>query len=909
MNHAQHYLQPLLAPASIAIIGASNNEESTGTLLACNMLDMDYQGRLFFVNPKHKTLFGQPCYARVEDIPQRLDLAAICTPARSVPGIIEACGQAGTRTALIVSSGFVASGVLPARGAVLERNLVEIARRYRMRLLGPNCLGIMRPANGINLTYTRCSVHPGGIGLISQSGALCTAILDWAQSNHVGFSSVVTLGTSSDVDFGEALDYMVSDPKTKSIFLHVEGIRNARRFMSALRAAARCKPVLVIKVGRHPAGEQAALSHSGAVAGDDDVFDAALRRAGVVRLSTVGQMYATVQALFAHFQPRGNRLAILTNGGGLGAMAADHADDIGVQLAELAPQTRQTLDKALPADWSRRNPVDIGGEAHPARYTLAMKALQEDAHVDGILAILSPQARSDPTQTARALIDLARQSEKPLVTCWMGEAQVREARLLFKAAGIPAFRTPEAAVELFSHLSSYFHNQKLLQQTPAASAGSSDDNAVAYPPARSDSARLIIETALHEGRDTLSEMESKSLLAAFHIPVAQTMLARSVSEALVLAEEIGLPVAMKIDSPHIIEKSGCGGVRLNLTSLVAVRDTYQIMHEDVRRCLPEAQINGIAIEPMVIKPHGHELRIAIVHDPIFGPAITLGPGGKNATATTRRRPVALPPLNSLLIGDLLQSARLGNQLTARGSLPAVNRQALENVLLRISEMACELPWIHTLEIDPLIVDEQGAVAVDARIAITQPAQQSAAYAHMAIHPYPSALVSQFTTRNGRQVTLRPIKPEDAGLTQAFVCGLSPQSRYFRFMNAMREVSPAQLVRLTQIDYDREMALIATLHDAGIESQIGVARYATNPDGASCEFAVVVADDWQGQGLARALMTALIETARKHSSLKTMYGDILIENQHMLDFVKKLGFTTSAHPDETGLKRSVLALTP
>ncbi len=905
MHNEQHYLTPLLEPKSIAIVGASETEGSIGATLVRNMLDMDFQGRLYFVNPKHKTLFGKPCYGRVEDIPQRLDLAVICTPANTVPGIVEACGTAGTRSALIISSGFAESG---PRGATLERSILENARRHRLRLLGPNCLGIMRPSAGINLTYTHNSANAGGIGLISQSGALCTAVLDWAQPNNVGFSSVVALGTASDVDFGEILDYMVADPKTKSIFLYIEGIRNSRRFMSALRAAARCKPVLLIKVGRHPAGEQAALSHSGAAVGDDDVFDAALRRAGVVRLFTVNQMYATAQALFAHFHPRGNRLAIITNGGGLGVMAADHADDIGIQLAHLEPRTLATLDELLPRGWSRANPLDIGGEADPTRYAATLRAVQEDANVDGVLTILSPQAKSDPTQAARAMIELAHQSDKPLVTCWMGETQVAEARRLFKGAGIPSFRTPEPAVELFSHLSNYFRNQKLLLQAPAATAAGAAD----YVAPRLESARLVIETALLEGRKTMSEMESKALLAAFRIPIAQTMLARSLSEALVLAEEIGLPVALKVDSPQVTEKSSCGGVRLNLTSLAAVRDAYQGIHTDVRRCLPEAVISGIAIEPMIVKPNGRELRIGVVQDAIFGPAITLGPGGGDIEAglSATQRCVALPPLNPVLIGDMLQSSRVVTRLDARNNLPAASMAALEAILLRVSEMICELPWIRELEINPLIIDEQGAVAVDARIVIANLPMNAGAYDHMAIHPYPSNLVSQFQTRDGRNVTLRPITPEDALLEQAFVQRLSPQSRYFRFMNTIRELSPAQLVRLTQIDYDREMALIATVPDGAEarEVQVGVARYAINPDGESCEFAIVVADDWQGEGLARRLMSVLIDTARKHAGLKTMNGDFLTENQRMIQFVTRLGFVLSAHPEDAGLKRGVLALT-
>lgn len=902
MNFEQHYLTPLFEPKSIAIIGASETEGSIGATLVRNMLDMDYQGKLFLVNPKHKTLFGRPCYASVENIPQRLDLAAICTAAKYVPGIIDACGQASTRSAIVIAGGFAESG---RRGATLERNVLENARRYRLRLLGPNCLGIMRPGNGVNLTFMHSSANAGSIGLISQSGALCTAVLDWALPNKVGFSSVVSLGTSSDVDFGEILEYMVADPKTKNIFLYIEGIKNARRFMSALRAAARCKPVLLIKVGRHPAGEQAALSHSRAQVGADDIFDAALRRAGVVRLFTVGQMYATAQALFAHFHPRGNRLAIITNGGGPGVMAADHADDIGIPLAELHKQTFDNLDEIQPPGWSRSNPLDIGGDADPGRYAATLKACQEDDNVDGILAILTPQALTDPTQTARALIELAHKSDKPLVTCWMGETQVKEARLLFKGAGIPTFRTPEPAVELFSHISSYFRNQQLLLQTPPAISSAS--SAADYLAPRLESARLVIETALQEGRKVMSEMESKALLAAFNIPIAQTMVARSLSEALVLSEELGLPVAMKIDSTSITEKSECGGVRLNLTTLAGVRDAYRDILADVRKNHPDALINGIAIEPMIVKPNGRELIVNVLQDKIFGPAITIRPDDNDSDGSGKGRAVALPPLNTFLINDMLQSSRIVAHLGPLRNKPAASMEALNSVLLRISEMVCELPWIREIEINPLIIDENDAVAVDAHIVIANLPLNSGPYDHMAIHPYPSQLVTSFQTSDGQTVTIRPINPEDAPLEQEFVQGLSAESRYFRFMNTIRELAPAQLIRLTQIDYDREMAFVAVIQEDEHPMEVGVARYAINPDGESCEFAIVVADKWQGKGLARRLMSVLIETAKNHRGLKFMNGDFLADNQRMIKFVTNLGFVLSPHPEDAGLKRGMLAL--
>lgn len=913
--HEQHYLKPLFEPNSIALIGASETEGSIGSILARNMLDMSYSGRLFFVNPKHKTLYGLPCYAHIEDVPQRIDLAVLCTPARTIPDLIDGCGQAGTRSAMIISSGFSESG---PHGALLERRMLEHARRHRLRILGPNCLGYTRPSANINLTYTHSRIHAGHIGLISQSGALCAAILDWAQAHHVGFSSVIALGTSSDVDFGEALDYLVNDPSTRTIFLYIEGIRQARRFMSALRAASRCKPVLLIKTGRYSSGEQAAMLHTQVAVGDDDIFDAAVRRVGVVRLHTVGQMYATAQALSAHFHPRGNRVAIMTNGGGPGVMAADHAESIGLNLANLESHTISRLDEILPRGWSRRNPLDIGGDATPTHYAATLQILQSDRHVDGILALLAPHAKSDATQAARMMIESARKSDKPLVTCWMGETQVAEARQLFKGAGIPSFRTPESAVDLFSHLSHYFHNQTLLQQVPAARTGNADTlNPAQLPLPRLENAKLLIETVLSENRRRLSEMESKALLAAFHIPIASTMRARSLSEALVLAEEAGLPVAMKVDSPAIIEKSLYGGVRLNLTTLAAVKDAYLSIQADVLRHQPEASLSGMAIEPMVIKPNGRELRIQIVQDAVFGPVITLSAGGRRFVETRSRqgRPhelsgVALPPLNGTLIQDMLATSHLEHHLAAYPPLPAVRREALEEILLHVSEMACELPWIHTLDINPLIIDEQGAIVADAHIVIQALPLNVAAYAHMAIHPYPSTLISTFQTRSGRQVLVRPIQPEDAPKEQAFIQKLSPESRHFRFMNALRELTPGQLARLTQIDYDREMAFIATTHEkeSSQEIQIGVARYAINPDNVSCEFAIVVADDWQGDGLARRLMEILIETAQKQPELHTMHGDFLVDNQRMIHLATRLGFVISTHPDDAGLKRGTLALT-
>ena len=889
-----HYLTPLLEPRSVGIIGASEREGSLGDVLVRNMLDAGYKGKLFAINPKHDSVRGIACYKSVEDVPQRLDLVVIAVRAEKVLAILDSCGRAGVKAAILLSSGFSEAG---PRGALLERQVVDAAQRHRIRLLGPNCLGIMRPQLGLNATFAHTSAQKGSIGLISQSGALCAAILDWAKPNNVGFSAVVSLGTSSDIDFGDVLEYMISDPRTESIFLYVEGIRDARRFMSALRGAARVKPVLLIKAGRHPEASRAILSHSAAPIGDDAVFDAALRRAGVIRLYNLGQLFAAANALFSHFRPRGNRLAVITNGGGPGIMAADRAADIGIPLSEFAEGTMEKLNAVLPANWSRGNPIDILGDADAERYSKAVKATLEGPNVDGVLVMLTPQGMTDPSAVADALIEIEKTADKPVVACWMGEEQVAESRHKFSTAGIPHFRTPEPAVELFSHISAYYRNQKLLMQTPSSLSHLS--------PPSIESARLVIEMAMSERRKKLNEMESKALLAAFRIPIAQTVVARSAAEAMVLATEIGLPVVMKIDSPSIVHKSDVGGVRLNIRSLVAVRSTYQEILDEVKRVQPDAVINGIAIEPMIQKRNGRELVVGVKRDPVFGPVITFGEGG-NLVEANRDVAVALPPLNSYLVKDMIRSTRIYHRLGEFRHLPAVDMTALELVLLRVSEMVCELPWITEMEINPLIVDENGAVAVDASIVVDNVSPTADRYDHMAIHPYPSHLTQTWIVPDGTTVTIRPIKPEDAELEVEFVRGLSSETKYYRFMNTMRELPPAMVARLTQIDYDREMAFVATLEVDGQEKEIGVCRYAVNPDGESCEFAVVVADDWQHRGLARKLMGVLIETARSRG-IAYMNGVFLSNNERMLKFVQKLGFVLSNDPEDNTVKLGVLSL--
>ena len=889
----RHYLAPLFQPASVAIIGASETPGSVGAVLAQNM-SAAYRGALYGVNPKHRSVHGIACHPSIGKVPQRIDLAVIATPAATVPGVIEECGDAGVRAAVVITAGFSETG---PQGARLERALLENARRHRLRVIGPNCLGLMRPEIGLNATFARGASLAGSLGLISQSGAVCTAMLDWAHPNGVGFSSVVSLGGSTDVDFGEIVDFLVNDPKTENILLYIEGIRDARRFVSAMRAAARVKPVILMKVGRHPAGSRAAVSHTGAIVGADDVFDAVVRRTGVVRVATIGQLFAAAQALASHVWPRGDRLAVITNGGGPGVMAADRAADLGIPLAELSPRTIDSLKTALPENWSHSNPLDLIGDADASRYTAAVSACLADDGVDGVLAMLTPQAMTDPSSAARAVIEAARGSPKPVLACWMGEDQVAPARRLLAEASVPVFRNPEGAVEMFAHVSSFFRNQRNLLRTPGPlSEHAAPDIA---------GARAIMENALAEHREVLNEMESKALLAAFHVPVANTMVAHSPAEAMLIAQELGYPVAMKVDSPDVTHKTDSGGVRLNLGNAQSVRAAYQEIIEAVGRSRPSAKIHGIAVEPMIVRPNGRELLVGVIRDPVFGPAITFGSGG-TAIEVHRDRAVALPPLDAFLVQDLIRSTRVSILLGKFRHLPPVNFTALEVLLLRVSEMVCELPWLAELDINPLIADETGVVAADARVVLHRGAPPRGAYGHMAIHPYPAKFVRTWELPDGRTVTLRPIRPEDAEIEQEFVKCLSAESRYFRFMDTLRELTPKMLVRFTQIDYEREMAFIATIEEGGREVEIGVVRYITNPDGQTCEYALVVTDAWHRRGLGRRLMELLIEVARARG-LKAMVGHVLSNNQAMLELCSDLGFVIGESPDGPTLKRATLAL--
>ena len=884
-----HYLSALFAPKSVVMFGASETPDSVGQVVFRNLLDAGFKGDIYAINPKRESVQGEKAYNSLDEIGEDIDLAIVATPAKTVPAIVEQCGQYGIRAMIILSAGFREVG---EQGRALEDKVRDAARSHGIRFMGPNCLGLIRPSLGLNATFGNNNAAEGGIALVSQSGALCTSILDWAENRDVGFSAVVSTGIAADIDFGDILDYLASDPKTESIILYVEGLTDSRRFMSGLRAAARIKPVVAIKAGRTAEGAAASMSHTGALVGGDEAFTAALNRSGVVRVNTISQVFAAAGTLSAKYKSVGNRLAIITNAGGPAVLATDHARHYDLQIAELGVETMKALNDVLPATWSHGNPVDIIGDATPERYQQAIEIVLKDSEVDGVMVILTPQAMTAPVEVAEAVVEAAEKNRKPIITAWMGGKQVEPARALFRQARIPTFNTPEAALDGFHYLASYKANQLLLLQTPGRLPIEHEEPNV-------EAARLIIEAALNEKRSVLTEPESSALLEAFHIPTVRNGIARSAEEALVIATSMGFPVAMKIYSEDISHKSDVGGVKLNIRNAGDVRGNYRELIERVKKNRPDARIQGVTVESMHRTTNGREVMVGVINDPVFGPVISFGAGG-TFVEVMEDAAIAIPPINESLAYNLINRTKVAKSLGEFRNMPAADIKGLVDVLLRVSNMACELPWLKEMDINPLIVDENGAMAVDARIVVGIPKPSPDAYAHMAIHPYPADLESTFQLPDGRDVTIRPIRPEDAEIEAEFVRNLSDEAKYFRFMHAMQELTPEMLVRFTQIDYDREMALIATTWEEGQEKEHGVVRYVTNPDKTSAEFAVVVSDELQGHGIGQRMLTRLMEIARSRG-LDRMEGEVLTANHRMLELVRSLDFQIQASKDNPGVR--------
>jgi acetyltransferase len=891
----RHRLSPLFEPASIALVGASERPGSPGLLLHRSLAAGGYRGTLGLVNPRHATVSGERCWRDVRALPFVPELAIVAAPIAAVARVVADCAAVGTRFVMVASPGFE----LDSRGGEpSQATLLEAARSSGVRLLGPNCRALMRPSLGFDASFAVQGVKAGRVALVSQSGAVVTALVDWANPAGIGFSSVVSLGSSIDLDFGELLDFYLFDAQTDSVLLYLEGVRDARRFMSSVRALSRVKPVVIMKADRRDDVHRIGVSHSEALTGNDRVFDAAIARAGAVRAATTMQLLASAKLLALRKHPVGPRLAILSNGSGPGVIAADAVLHNQLELAQLSPATWQTLDPLMPPHTVRGNPVNLAANCDAGRIEVALRAMAADDRVDSALMLFVPQALTPATDAAQAIIAAAAGTRKPLVAVLAGAQSVALGQKMLDAAGVPHFLTPENAVDALALLDSFGRNQKKLREVP----GAQDES---FVPDTSAALALYHQVAA-EGRSRLDEIESKRLLQMFGIAAPPSVVVRTPDEAAEAAAAAGFPVVLKILSPDILHKSDVGGVRIDVHSVAAAHAAAVDILESVGRLRPEARLTGIVVQPMIRSRNQRELYLGMATDPMFGAVIAFGAGG---VAVERLDDVAigLPPLNALLARSLVQRTRVERLLHAYRNVPAIDLAALDRALVRLSSLVCACPWIESLDINPLVADEHHVIALDAQVEIRAPtggraARWRGAYGHLAIHPYPRELEERIRLRTGDHVLLRPIRPEDATLERAFVASLSPQTLYRRFMMPVKELSDAMIERFTQIDYDRELALVALMD--GPEKSTGgpdarmvaVARIIPTWDDGAAEFAIVVGDSMHRSGIGRELMLRLFD-ACKARGYRRLEGFVLAENTGMLRFCERLGFTISADPQD------------
>ncbi|HVK93141.1 MAG TPA: bifunctional acetate--CoA ligase family protein/GNAT family N-acetyltransferase [Noviherbaspirillum sp.] len=870
-------LKYLFDPQSVAVIGASQRPHSVGATVLNNIVEGNFRGKIFPVNPKYGMLGGLEVYAKVRDLPAVPDLAVICTPPETVPGLIGELGEHGTKAAIVLTAGLGA--IKDWKGRNLKQAMLDAAQPHLLRILGPNCVGLLAPAIGLNASFAHAGALPGKIGFVSQSGALMTGVLDWAKSRGIGFSKFISLGDSADVDFGDVLDYLASDAGTHAILLYIEDIRHARKFMSAARAAARSKPVLVVKAGRAPEGAKAAASHTGALAGSDAVYDAAIRRAGMLRVLSTEDLFGTVETL-AHARPIfGDKLSIMTNGGGPGVMATDALICSTGRLAALSAETLQELDRILPPTWSHGNPVDIIGDAPAERYVQTMEALLRDPQSDAILFIHAPTAIVPSSDIARQLVPLAQHAPRNVIACWFGGDAVALARHTFAEAGIPTYDTPEGAVNGFMQIVQYRRNQNLLMEVPPSLATD-------FTPDR-DTALAIVRNALERGTHMLSEPDAKTLLAAYGIPVVATRSAATVDDAVQCAQQIGFPVALKILSPDITHKTDVGGVVLDLETPDAVHSAASAMLKRLHDMRPGARLHGFSVQTMVRRPQAHELIVGVTTDPVFGPVILFGQGGI-AVEVTADHAIGLPPLNMVLAREMVCRTRVAKLLAGYRNRPAANIDAIGRTLVQVSQLVADIAEIAELDINPLLADCNGVIALDARVRLAPSVTPTAGVERFAIRPYPQEL-EEWITWQGQQLLLRPIRPEDGTAHVAFFNALDPEDVRYRMFIGMRELQPSQLARLTQIDYDREMAFIATRkRENGEWETLGVARVIADPDNVVAEFAIIVRSDLKRQGLGRILMEKLIDYCRRRGT-QQIVGEALSHNRGVLNLASHFGF--------------------
>jgi acetyltransferase len=897
----------VFAPKSIGLIGASRRAQSVGLAVAKNLFHGGFDGPIMPVNPHEAAIEGALAYKNVASLPITPDLAVIATPPDTIPGLIDALGQRGTKGAVVLTAGF---GELGAEGRKLQAELLQAAKPYLMRIVGPNCLGIAVPGLGLNASFAPGNPLPGEIAFVAQSGAILTSVLDWARGRGIGFSHVVSLGDMADIDFGDMLDYLAEAAHVRAILLYVEAVTNPRKFMSAARRAARLKPVIVVKAGRRAEGAKAAASHTGAMAGADDVVDAAFRRAGLLRVYELEELFTAVETLAAGITVSGDRLAIITNGGGIGVMATDYLIDQGGRLADLSAETLAKLDAVLPRAWSKGNPVDIIGDAPGARYGAALSAVLEDPGVDGILVMNCPTGIADSSDAARAVVEYADKPRGPelrgrpkpaLLSTWLGGPAAQEGRQHLVAHHIPTYETPELAVRAFMHLVRYRKNQELLRETPAPLA-------VTFIP-DSNKARTLLSHALEGGREWLSEPEAKAVLLAYGIPVARTLVAHGLDGVHKAADSLiaegVVTLAIKILSADITHKSDVGGVALGLGSATEAVDAAKAMLERVAKTKPDARIEGFSVQEMIRRPDAVETIVGMATDPTFGPVILFGQGG-TAVERVADKAVALVPLNDSLARDLIAQTRIARVLDAYRGKPAADLAALSLTLVRLSQLVIDAPEIVEIDINPLLVDAKGVVALDGRIRVQVPVNHG--HGRLAIRAYPQALEDTITVPGGRNFDLRPIRPEDAPLLQAMIEKVTPEDSRLRFFSAVRQLAPQMAARLSQIDYDREMALVALDPQAPNPEIVGVVRITADPDGERAEYAVLVRSDLKGLGLGWKLMKRILAYAQSRG-IKQVFGHVLRENATMIAMAKELGFSIHAEPDDPSIVMVTCDLPP
>jgi acetyltransferase len=877
-------IERMFNPKTVALIGATDKEGTVGEATMKNLLLGKNRHTVYPVNPAHDMVMGLKCYPNIAAVPEHVDLAIIATPAKSVPQVVDECGKARVEGIVIISAGFREIG---KEGAELEEKIKVIRAKYGFRLLGPNCVGFSRPSVHLNATFLRDNPEPGSIAFISQSGALGSAILDWAITSHVGFSLFASLGSMLDLDFGDLIDFLGTDPATRSIILYVEGIGNAKKFMSAARGFSRTKPIVVLKAGKYSTGSRAVQSHTGALAGDFEVYDAAFKRVGVVRVDEIGDLFNCASVLDSKRLPQGPKLAIVTNAGGPGVVASDKVTDLGGELAKLSSETMRILDDKLPPYWSHGDPVDVLGDADVNRYETAVDTCLADPNVDGLLALCVPQGVTSTTDLANAVVGASKSKQKPILTSWMGEKGVAEARRKFAESSIPSYVTPEEAVKTYMYMYRYRRNLDLLYETP-------EELPVDLMPPNSH-LKLMVRKAIAEGRLLLSQADADKFLDAYKIPRLSGGFARDVDEALMVARRIGYPVVMKVISQEIVHKSDVGGVVTNINSTEALAHEYSKLMDRVQVLKPGAKVDGVYVQKMA-KDVDYELILGSKKDRDFGAVLLFGSGGVGVELF-RDFAIGLPPTNQVLARRMMEETTIYKALAhgLRNKAPA-NLKSLEEVVVRFSSMITDFPEIAEVDINPLSVAEGKVFAVDVRILLDpKPVDTTIPYSHMVIMPYPTKYVVPWKLEDGTDVLLRPIRPEDEGIEAEFINGLSEETSRYRFFNIVRNLPHSDLARFCNIDYDREMAIVAEITEGGRRREIGVGRIITEPDRRRGEFAVVIADRYQSKGLGRKLVDMLIDIANE-KRLESIYGVVLRDNQNMLSLCKEMGFTMRPEED-------------